>query len=204
MYPGRNFKESWNESQHITIEILKKSLTQEAFASKIAKIGDMSRNQSLATILLGLHYLLSGDKISYGDKKKIVYKPTVYDSFGFILLLVGDENSVELEYNNWTRKNIEKSLKPQAVIIGFGGSIEKLQDRFCLILEDMKYLFDGENALLYALERLLQIYHVFNIEYPTLNCSVHVFLSIKYLNITDRKSKNGVRSKIARLLNEYN
>ncbi|KAL7026094.1 hypothetical protein ACKWTF_013787 [Chironomus riparius] len=204
LYPGRNFKDRWNESQQQTIEILKRNKAQEVLAIKFSKISSMSPNQSLATILLGLHNLLSGDRVSCGDKKKIIYKPTVYDSFGFMLLLVDDENSMEIEYRNWIRKNNQKSLKQQAVIIGVGGSIENLKDKFCVILEDMKYLFEGVNSLLFALERLMQMYYVFNIEYPAANTSVYTFLSIKYLSIIDSKSTNGIRSKISRLLNEYN
>lgn len=190
--------------QKNTIEILKKNVTQETIISKLSKIDALSFNQSLASILLALHSNLFGDKASYGDKKKIINKPTVFDSLGFMLLLVKDENTMDMDYDNWMQKNIQKQLKQQAVIIGFGGSIENMKDKFCLVLEDMKFIFEGENALLHALERLLQMYHVFSIEYPALDSSVHTFLSIKFLNIKEGKSKNGLRSKITRLLNEFN
>lgn len=202
MFPGRDFKTNWMSSQQKTIEILNRNITQDALTNKISRLHEVSFNQSLATVLLALHHILSGDKVSYDDKKKI-YKPTVYDSFCFLLLLVNDENTMDIELNSWTQKNAQKQLKQQAIIVGFGGSIDNIKDKFCLILEDMKFVFEGENALLHALERLLQIYHVFNIEYPILNSSVHTFLSIKFLGINEGKSKKGIRSKITRLLNEY-
>ena len=178
------------------------TIAQESLIKKFQNFEHMTYNQSLAVVLLGLHYVLFGDKVSYGDKKKVVYKPTVYDSFGFLLLIVDDEDTMKVKIDDWIRKNIEKQLKQQALIVGFGGSIENLKDKFCLILEDIKYIFDGEFALLYALEKLLQIYHVFNIEYPLLNTSVHTFLSSKFLKI-NTNSEN-FRSKITRLINEYN
>jgi hypothetical protein len=118
----------------------------------------MTSNRSLALILLSLHNVLFGDKAAVGTSKNRFYKPTVYDAFKFLLLILNDESTMEVELNDW-KKDIEgKQLNHQCLIIGFGDSIFTLKDKFCVLIEDIRYIFEGQNALLSALETVLHIY----------------------------------------------
>ncbi|KAL7024906.1 hypothetical protein ACKWTF_013246 [Chironomus riparius] len=201
LYPQRHFQHKWNLLQAELIEILKRDIVHDGVKYIMEKLESVTSNQKVAGILLGLSCHLHGLKHSYGgESKKTVYKPTICDTFSSILLIVSQQSNVEIEFKNYTKQLLEKKMNQQALIIGFGSSVEDLSDKFCVVVEDMKYLFDGQNSLLRAVELVLKIYHVFDLEYPILSKSAYSFLCTKFLQIDD---KNSSSSKVTRLLNSF-
>ena len=180
----------WIDTEPKLKEYLLKNVYQSSLISQIETLDNMTSNKSTAVLMMGIHNILFGDRVS------AVYKPTVYDSFCFMLLIINDQNSFDEEFNNWKSGIEEKKLKHQCSIVGFG-SLKNLQDKFVVVVEDIKYIFEGNHSLLNAIECVLQIYHVFNLSYPLLNSSVYSFLSSKYLTINDEKSHS---SKVLRLI----
>jgi len=200
LYPRRNFQNKWNLHHTELVEILKRDIAHDGVKTVLERAESINSNRGIAGILLGLSCHLHGLKYSYGESKKNVYKPTICDTFNSILLIISQESNVELEFKKFTKQLVEKKMNQQALIIGFGTSTEDLGDKFCVVVEDMKYLFQGQNSLLRAVELALKIYHVFDLEYPTLSKSVYSFLCTKFLEIDDKKSSS---SKVTRLLNSF-
>lgn len=152
--------------------------------------------------MLGLHNYLFGSKITYAPKK--CYKPTLYEAFNHFLLISSSENNFEKEIIQWRNSLAEKKLKLQAFIVGFGTSPLDLQDKFIVIVEDLKYMFEGSNSLLFAVDLLLKFFFVFNLEFPVVNQNVYQFLAKKYLNIESFNKKKCKANSVTRLLNAFN
>lgn len=163
------------------------------------RINDVSNNRKILAILLGLSCHLHGTKHSFGEKKNI-YKPTIYDTFNSLILIISQESQLDVEWKKYSDELKEKNLTQQAIIIAFGNSVEDISNKFCIVVEDMKFMFNGSNSLLRALESCLKIYHVFDLEYPTISHSLYSFLSTKFLEIQSKKSTS---NKVTRLLNSF-
>lgn len=199
LYPQRNFPYEWNKYQADLLDILKRDVTHEVVKNRLDIVQSLKFNQQVAVILLGLSCHLHGLKFSAGDTKKNPYKPTTYDTFNSILLIASQESDLELDLNNYHKQLFDKNMTQQVIIIGFGKNVENLEDKFCVVFEDTKYMLQGPDSLLRAIELAIKVYHVLDLEYPLLSKSVYGFLSAKFLHIDQQKKS----SKVTRLLNSF-
>lgn len=199
MYPQRNFQNDWVKYQPELLDILIRDVTHDGVKNLLEEIQTLTYNQQTAAILLGISCHLHGLKFSLGDAKKSAYKATIFDTFNSILFMISQESDLELELNNYHQQLYEKNMTQQVIVIGFGKEIKYLEDKFCVVFEDTKYMLQGPNSLIRAIELAIKVYHVLDLEYPLLSKSVYSFLSAKFLQI-DQQSKS---NKLTRLLNYF-
>ncbi|KAG5685096.1 hypothetical protein PVAND_014297 [Polypedilum vanderplanki] len=156
-----------------------------------------SQNQRVAFLMYALHCYLYSPGMKFVNGSRI--RPTRQDTFEFFLLLCTTENAMEEEHQIWLNKIKSRNLTQQAIIIGYGTSFENIQDKFCVCIENTKYIF---NSLILAIECLLKVYYVFDIEFPIINSQCYIFLSKKFLGLkSNMKTVKG--SKVNELLNAF-
>jgi hypothetical protein len=198
MFPNNgNFIEKWNSTEERLLDVMKKELKPKDQLQKLSDCTDealqMTKNQRVATIISALHHILYAPHVIYGKKN---WRATIIDTIECMLLIIGNESTADIEIKAFEKKLKEKKLPTQAYIIGFGSSYDKVGDKFCVRVEDIQYIFDGELALLDCLEMMLKFYHVVNLSYPILNKNVFSFLSAHLLNVPC----NDASSKVAQLI----
>ncbi|KAG5677128.1 hypothetical protein PVAND_006910 [Polypedilum vanderplanki] len=121
--------------------------------------------------------------------------------YGPPVLRCSSENLFQLNISEWQQRFSQYSITMQAFIVCFGESFENLEDKFLVCLDDIIYTFEGEAALISAIDTLLKVYHVFDIAYPIINQQVYEFMSAKFLGIDNIVTKKSKGNKVNQLLN---
>jgi hypothetical protein len=159
-----------------------------------------SFNRQAAEILAELHSHLYGPQtISHNGKN---YRSSIIDSRKFLIFRCITVNAMEVELKKWTDHIGQFGLSKQAIIVMVGQTYSAFLDQFFVLIDDITYKMEGETSLISAIYLLLQIYYVFDIEYPIMNSNVYEFLAKQFLGLqssTKKKSKKG--NKVEALYN---
>jgi hypothetical protein len=194
------FKSEWINHQTELVEILSQNVKNSTMVKKLKNLKTLTGNQTVATILLGLHHALFSSGVHLQGKNS--YKATIAETFKFFLFLTRDESTKETDLIIWRQDIATRKLKQQAIIVGFGSGTDDVNDKFCVIFEDLQYTFDSADSLIMAMALVLKIYSVFNVSYPVLNHPVFSFLAQKYLDVNEPANKKG-SGKLSQIMNSF-
>lgn len=203
MHPNHaDFKEEWKSGENELIFILKRDLTKEQ-ANNIFS-DDSNSNQKMSQLLCGLNAVLFSATVKLENKKVQKYRATMQDSFKSFFLICPTENSMESKISEWRNTANNSGFKIQVIIVAFGTNTFDISDKFVVILENLKYIFIGEESLIAAIECALKMYFVFNIEFPILSANVHEFMSQKFFGLGNQPlKKSKLSTKVASLMNSF-
>lgn len=96
------------------------------------------------------------------------------------MLLLSNRSNLEVLIEERRSELSESGLTMQPFIIIRGDSYTDISDNVIVVFDNTKYLF---NSLLAALEALLKIYEVFNLEWPKPDAAVYGFFEMFFLKI---------------------
>ncbi|KAG5685150.1 hypothetical protein PVAND_014342 [Polypedilum vanderplanki] len=188
-----NFYTEWNKYQ----DQIYATLESNEHAKN--KFHLLSTNQKAVKTLISISDFLYGPPLLRGSDKS--YRASKSDALKFLLFRCLSENLFQLNITEWQQHLSQYSITKQAFIVCFGESFENLEDKFLVCLDDIIYTFEGEAALLSAIDTLLKIYYVFDIAYPIINQQVYEFMSAKFLGIDNIVTKKSKGNKVNQLLN---
>ncbi|KAG5676298.1 hypothetical protein PVAND_006145 [Polypedilum vanderplanki] len=144
-----NFYTEWNKYQE---QIYAKLESNEAAKNKFHLL---STNQKAIKTLISISDFLYGPPALKGSDKSR-YRASKLDALKFLLFRCLSENLFQLNISEWQQHLSQYSITMQAFIFLFGESFENLEDKFLVCLDDIIYTFEGEVALISAIDTLFK------------------------------------------------
>ncbi|KAL7014818.1 hypothetical protein ACKWTF_016141 [Chironomus riparius] len=181
-----NFKEKWQFMAPMLLEILLANISNQFVKSKLTQYRDLSETAKVVALLLGLHVFL------YESGK---WRPSILESFRFMVLLVKNESCQESEMNEWKQKLKDSNYNFLPTIIAYGDNFENFKDKFLVCFDGNFYQF---NNIYKALEVLLNMFVYFNLTLPPPNRNVFKFLMAKIYD-----SSEDLNASVKTLLNYF-
>ncbi|XP_070507985.1 uncharacterized protein [Chironomus tepperi] len=162
-----NFKEKWQSMAPMLLDILLANISNQFVKSKLIQYKDLSETAKIVALLLGLHVFL------YESGK---WRPSILESFKFMVLIVKNESTQESEMNEWKKKLKDSNYNFLPTIIAYGENFENFKNKFLVCFNEHFYQF---NNIFKALEVLLNMFVYFNLTLPPPNRNVFKFLMAK-------------------------
>lgn len=184
----------------IIIEYVKKEIKNDLAKEQIKGFNndDITENQRDLLLLVGLHAALYGRKqVQPGAK---TWKITLTDAFKFMILHCKTENALDLEIEKRRKQVQDHKATLQPLIAVFGNSLETVNDKFCIIFENIKYYTTN---LYDALVKLLKIFEVFDLAFPGPSYNVYQLLNIIVLGLKLDSANSKILSLVSSINNQF-
>lgn len=130
-------------------------------------------------------------------------RASLMDTLKYFILLCATENSMECNIEAYQQTLIQSGSTVQPFIVAFGESFLDAKEKFCVVVENLRYIFCGADSLILAINCLLKCFYVLNLQFPALNSNVYEFLCRKFLGIPNSIKKVKSINKVNILLNAF-
>lgn len=191
MFPKaiKNITDNFVKYSHKMLNIVQENTKNETIKELLTTYNKASPNSKAAILIAGLHSILYSPKsITKGFKRL-----TMMDSINYMMLLT-TTNNIDVLIEDRRCQMIELKISLHPFIIIQGESYSNISDNILLVFDCVTYKF---NSLTIALEYLLKLYAVLDIEWPKANSSVYSFLEYLLMKI---KRKTPMESKVQQII----
>lgn len=170
MYPSAvlNISDAFVKYSPKFLKIIQETTKNETIKDLLITYSKASTNSKAAILIAGLHSILYSHKnIAKGQKR-----PTMLETISYMVQLTPTKDIDGLIEER--RSQMQKLQIPfQPFIIIQGESYSNISDNIVLVFDSVRY---KSKSLTLALESLLKLYVVFDLEWPKANSSVYSFL----------------------------
>lgn len=188
--PNVKYDEKWKSLMNRLHIILPDRIKNQRVKEKFAVFSEMTYAAKVVTLLFGLHADLYTRAHSSKSQPGKINRDTIEDGFNKIITLANNYASISLHIAELTSKTLNEKNTLQPFILCIGSDIEKVQsDAFYLVFDDRKYKFANIDT---AVEMLLKLYIVFNLQYPP---AIKNLLDLLSFYLLDQKSDLNYKSK---------
>lgn len=192
MFPkaNKNITDSFEKYSHKILNIVQENTKNETIKELLPTYNKASPNSKAAILIAGLHSILYSPKsITKGFKRL-----TMIDSINYMMLLTTTTNNIDILIEERRCQMVELKISLHPFIIIQGESYSNISDNIILVFDCVTYKF---NSLTIALEHLLKLYAVLDLEWPKANSSVYSFLEHLLMKI---KRKTPMESKVQQII----
>lgn len=195
IFPAFNFVNEFQNKLTQLCDIIKKDTKNPQMKTLIADFPVANVNSKVAIIIAGLHFLLYTHK----SLAKGYNRPSILDTIDSMLYLTDDADNIDSIIEQRRQHLASLNLTFLPFIVVRGEKYSTVSDDVILVLESIKYSFF---SLLKALESLVKIYVVFDLEWPKVNATVYRFLERAFLNVERGSDEHKVQRLIQDLTQE--
>lgn len=160
-----SFYDKWTQEDATLFYVLKKNIRNQYVQRMFENYELLSDASKCTALILGAHCFLYE-----GGKNKF----SILDSVKSMIFLTKNEQSMKVDIKEWQEKLKHQKLPLQPLIIVFGNDYTALQSNCILLFPGCQFKF---GCLIRAIETLLNIYYVFDLEWPLSDRNVYKFLS---------------------------